>query len=252
MEVYTSSTYPLDLSSVFMASALNELPPSQTRTIIDLCASPGGKSIYAWRLLQPDILISNEVIGKRLPAIISNFKRLNIAPSFITTADVSYFTKFYNNSADVVIVDAPCSGQSLLEKGQGYNSAFSPHVIKMNQSRQKKIISKAAEVVAPQRWLAYMTCTFSEQENEKVCQWFMKKFPHFEPQVVTCLEPHRSKLADFPCYRLSPEDNLGAGGFTVLFKNLEEGEKNEVDVGEIRCVWKNENMERRAPARLLE
>lgn len=231
--------YKLDLSSVFMASVVNELSKDDINIILDLCASPGGKSVYAWRLLSPELLIANEVVDKRLAALISNFKRCEISPSAVTCTDIRYFSKLYERCGDLVIVDAPCSGQSLLAKGEGFKSAFSPHIVKMNAARQKKIIASAAACAAPQRYLAYMTCTFSEAENEKVCEWFMKKFPHFHPVKVNCLATHQSKIVDFPCYRLFPEDGFGAGGFTALFQNTQEGDNRLIYINEIKCVWKN-------------
>jgi 16S rRNA C967 or C1407 C5-methylase (RsmB/RsmF family) len=57
--------YCLDSSSVFAVSGLLTLPVLGG-VIIDVCAAPGGKGIFAWRALNPALLISNEVIGKRL------------------------------------------------------------------------------------------------------------------------------------------------------------------------------------------
>ncbi|PHK12846.1 Fmu (Sun) domain-containing protein, partial [Nostoc linckia z9] len=54
--------YCLDFSSVFAASTLLTIP-QPVDLIFDMCAAPGGKSIFAWKALQPDLLISNEVIG---------------------------------------------------------------------------------------------------------------------------------------------------------------------------------------------
>jgi hypothetical protein len=67
--------YCLDFSSVFAISTLLSLD-FPVQTVVDMCASPGGKSMFAWVLLQPSHLISNDAIGKRLGALISNFKRL--------------------------------------------------------------------------------------------------------------------------------------------------------------------------------
>ena len=79
--------YCLDMSSVFMAAPLLEISTLGTAEakpkILDMCASPGGKSIFAWRALAPELLISNEVIGKRLGALISNLERCRISPAAV-------------------------------------------------------------------------------------------------------------------------------------------------------------------------
>ncbi len=80
--------YCLDFSSVFAATTLLAIPQS-VRIIFDMCASPGGKSVFAWKALQPELIISNEVIGKRLSMLISNLKRCHISPSIVVSRDVA-------------------------------------------------------------------------------------------------------------------------------------------------------------------
>lgn len=212
--------YCLDFSSVFAASTL--LAISQPiPTILDMCAAPGGKGIFSWRALQPELLISNEVIGKRLGMLISNLKRCQISPIAVTNIDPQIWSQRVPSSCNLVIVDAPCTGQSLLAKGDKALGCFHPTLINKNASRQKRIIANSARVVAPQGYLAYMTCTYSIEENEQVCEWFLAKFPQFQPINVAHLARYQSHLTTVPCYRLLPQDGMGAGAFTALFQNQE-------------------------------
>ncbi|MDG2990877.1 RsmB/NOP family class I SAM-dependent RNA methyltransferase [Candidatus Synechococcus calcipolaris G9] len=213
--------YCLDLSSVFAAVPLMELAAKAPKTnlVVDLCAAPGGKSLFAWRSIQPDLLLCNEVIGKRLGMLISNLKRCQVDPVAVLHGDVATLAPVLCQSADVVIVDAPCSGQSLLAKRTKVEGCFHPVTIRHNQRRQKRILAAAADLVAPQGWLLYSTCTFSKAENEGAIAWFLSKFPQFQPQAVLALKDWQSHLAPFPCYRLWPQSGLGAGAFTVLLHN---------------------------------
>ncbi|BAY98308.1 hypothetical protein NIES37_22570 [Tolypothrix tenuis PCC 7101] len=220
--------YCLDFSSVFAAAPLLTITPS-VKLIFDMCAAPGGKSIFAWKALQPELLISNEVIGKRLGMLISNLKRCHIKPSFVVNRDSSILAETIPLSSNLVLVDAPCSGQSLLAKGEKAPGCFHPTNINKCANRQKRIIANSAQVVAPQGYLAYMTCTYSPEENEEVCEWFLQRFPQFKAIKVSNLQNYQSHLTDIPCYRLFPQDRLGAGAFTVLFKNTEFGDSKEVD-----------------------
>jgi len=124
----------------------------------------------------------------------------------------------------VVIVDAPCSGQSLLAKGSQVPGCFHPVTMNKNANRQKRILANSAQIVAPQGYLAYMTCTYAPAENEQVCEWFLNRFPDFQPAVVPHLAPFQSHLTALPCYRLWPHQGLGAGGFTALFQNQAVGD----------------------------
>ncbi|BAZ65741.1 MAG: RsmB/NOP family class I SAM-dependent RNA methyltransferase [Pelatocladus maniniholoensis HA4357-MV3] len=232
--------YCLDFSSVFAASILLEIT-QPIQVIFDMCAAPGGKSIFAWKLLQPKLLISNEVIGKRLGMLISNLKRCHINSSIVVNRDSSIFAESIPLSSDLVIVDAPCTGQSLLAKGEKAPGCFHPSAINKSANRQKRIIANSAQIVAPQGYLAYMTCTYSPEENEEVCEWLLRKFPQFQAVEVSHLKEYQSHLATIPCYRMFPQVGLGAGAFTVLFKNTSEGEKQKINTNNISEVWMNTN-----------
>ncbi len=220
--------YCLDFSSVFAASTLLTIS-SPLQLILDMCAAPGGKSIFAWSSLHPELLIANEVIGKRLGMLISNLKRCQIHPSFVANRDSSILATTFAKTSQLVIVDAPCTGQSLLAKGGKAPGCFHPSAINQCSNRQKRIIANSAQVVAPQGYLAYMTCTYSPEENEAVCEWFLKKFPQFQPVEVPHLSAYQSHLTQIPCYRMWPQEKLGAGAFTVLFQNTEAATKTIAD-----------------------
>jgi 16S rRNA C967 or C1407 C5-methylase (RsmB/RsmF family) len=234
--------YCLDFSSVFAASILLTIP-SPVKLVFDMCAAPGGKSVFAWKGLQPELLISNEVIGKRLGMLISNLKRCHINPSAVVNKDSSILAERAPLSSDLVIVDAPCTGQSLLAKGEKAPGCFHPTAINKSANRQKRIIANSAQIVAPQGYLAYMTCTYSPEENEEVCEWFLERFPQFQAVEISHLQSYQSHLTSVPCYRMFPQDKLGAGAFTVLFQNTQEGERKETDVEVLSAIWMNTNRE---------
>jgi 16S rRNA C967 or C1407 C5-methylase (RsmB/RsmF family) len=219
--------YCLDFSSVFAASVLLAIE-APVNLVFDMCASPGGKSLFAGVALQPKLLMSNEVIGKRIGALVSNFRRCQVKDAIVLSRDSNLLATELAQTADVVLVDAPCTGQSLLAKGGKAPGCFHPVTINKNSNRQKRIIANSAQLVAPQGYLAYMTCAYSPEENEQVSEWFLDRFPHFQPVPVPDLEPYRSHLTDLPCYRMFPHDRLGSGAFTILFQNTDIGRSNVI------------------------
>ncbi|MBD2387683.1 RsmB/NOP family class I SAM-dependent RNA methyltransferase [Cylindrospermum sp. FACHB-282] len=229
--------YCLDFSSVFAASILLTIP-QPVPLVFDMCAAPGGKSVFAWKALKPELLISNEVIGKRLGMLISNLKRCQIKPSGVVNRDSSIFAEMFPASSNLVIVDAPCTGQSLLAKGEKAPGCFHHTAINKSANRQKRIIANSAQIVAPQGYLAYMTCTYSPEENEQVCAWFLERFPQFQAVEVSHLSKYQSHLTTMPCYRVFPQDRLGAGAFTALFKNTSESEELKVNLDTLISMCK--------------
>lgn len=219
--------YCLDFSSIFAASTLLTIS-GPGDIILDMCAAPGGKSIFAWKTLNPELLLCNEVIGKRIGMLLSNLKRCQIGRSATMNLDSKILAQQIPQTANLVIADAPCTGQSLLAKGEKAPGCFHPVTINSNANRQKRILANAAKIVAPQGYLAYMTCTYSTAENEQVGEWLLTKFPQFRPVAVPHLQKYRSHLTEIPCYRMWPQHKLGAGAFTILFQNTAEGQKNQL------------------------
>ncbi|MFN8390249.1 MAG: RsmB/NOP family class I SAM-dependent RNA methyltransferase [Bdellovibrionota bacterium] len=211
--------YCLDCSSVFEASVTSVISP-KPRLVLDMCAAPGGKTVFLSRAFEPELLVANEAIRKRTAQLISNIRRCGIAAR-VCSRDPSFFAEQLPAAFDLVLVDAPCSGQSLLARGQKAPGCFHPSTINLCSNRQKRIVANAAASVAAGGYLAYMTCTYSPEENERVVEWLLKKFPQFHPCAVPTLAEFQSQLTEIPCYRLFPQQGLGAGGFTALLKNSE-------------------------------
>lgn len=229
--------YCLDLSSIFSASVLLTAGKAHA-TILDACSAPGGKGIFAWRALQPELLVCNEVIGKRAAALISNLKRCHIAPCIVSREDTRVLAETQPGAFSLVIADVPCSGQSLIVKGEDSPGCFHPATINMNSNRQKRILANLAAVTACGGHLAYMTCTYSRQENEDVVRWLFKKFPHFAAVEVPHLTAHRSHLSEFASYRLWPFEGLGAGAFVTLLRNESDKTAGSMDSTALRAVWR--------------
>lgn len=210
--------YVLDPTSAFEGSVLSALPGKSISNICDLCSAPGGKAVIAHQFFPEAFLLCNEVIGKRCPALISNLKRCRIKNSLVTSNDPKIIADNLPGQFDLVIVDAPCSGQSLLLKGEGERGAFHPVSVSRCASRQRRIVNCAASLLRPGGYLAYMTCTFAKDENEGIVNYFLKRYHDFESVRVPHLEPWRSKISEHHCYRIFPMDGMGAGGFCALLR----------------------------------
>ena len=209
--------YCLDFSSVFALVPLMQIVPNGG-LIIDVCSAPGGKGIYAWKCLAPQKIVFNEVIAKRHGALHSNLKRCGVTDYQVTKQDVSTLVANFTDSASLVLVDAPCSGQSLRARGQDSFGCFDPRIIRMNARRQRRILANSACLVADDGFLLYTTCTYAREENEDNIVWFLDGYKDFSLVEVNCLNEYKSGYIGGPCYRMWPQDGLGAGAFSALMQ----------------------------------
>ncbi len=214
------SAYPLDASSVFTASAMLAAPGAGR--VLDVCAAPGGKSLFASLAFSPAFLLANEVVPKRLGILRHNLKKSGRPGLFTQRLDPAELALLAKACFDLVLVDAPCSGQSLLAKGIDNPGCFHPNVIKGNAKRQSHILRQSASCVAPGGYLFYSTCTFSRRENEAVVEKFLRLADDFAPVAVAHLEDFQSPMIDAPAFRFYPHRDSGAGGFSCLLQRVAE------------------------------
>ncbi len=209
--------YCLDLSSTFAGAAFSMIQIPHP-SIIDVCAAPGGKGILAYRYLQPSFIVANEAIRKRTAQLISNYKRCGLDPAIVVSYDPEDLSQRCGQYGDLVIVDAPCSGQSLVLKGMTAPGAFHQATIGMNERRQRRILAHSQALVAPGGYLLYSTCTFSQEENENNMLWLLRTFPEFQAIPIAPLSSYQSNLSEFPSYRLWPYQGFGAGSYCCLLR----------------------------------
>ncbi len=217
--------YSLDFSSVITGSALLALRDSHALSsrVLDLCAAPGGKSILTSVLLKPGLILCNEVEGKRLGILRHNLSRCRIAHAFTQRLQPEELARLAPEQFHLCLIDAPCSGQSLLAKGIENPGCFHPSVVKGNARRQGRILDAGAATVAPGGSILYTTCTFSRRENEVVLEKFLKHRSDFEAVEVPHLSAFVSPFSAHPCYRVYPHRSQGAGGFAALLMRRDAG-----------------------------
>ncbi len=210
--------YPLDLSSCWESAALACVePPARS---LDLCAAPGGKSMLMlarWQLPEGREHVANEVSASRRGILRGNLAQCGYEGVRVTGLRPDQWGSS-GELFELMLVDAPCSGQSLLAKGMKNPGCLGASMVNGNAKRQRGILLSVLPNVAPGGHILYSTCTYDPEENEKVMAYILRRAEGWQAADVPSLAPFRSALADFPCYRLMPDHGFGAGGFCCLLK----------------------------------
>src|SRR5690606_29606672 len=106
-------------------------------------------------------LLANEVIASRWPILNLALERSGYGNYLVTHRDVAALERQCGAAFDCVLVDAPCTGQSLVARGKQSPAAFSATQIEHSAARQARILRSAAAMTRPGGRLIYSTCTYS-------------------------------------------------------------------------------------------
>ena len=154
--------------------------------ILDMCAAPGGKSSQLKNKLgENGILVSNEIVSSRCKILTGNFERLGLRNAITTCMDTGKLARLYPNTFDLIMVDAPCSGEGMFRKEEIAIDEWSEENVKMCAKRQAEILDNAAVCLKDGGYIVYATCTFSLEENEMTVDAFLKRHEEFELVRVT-------------------------------------------------------------------
>lgn len=152
--------------------------PQPGMTVYDLCAAPGGKAIHAAELMKnTGTVIALEKYESKLHLIVDNAQRAGVSIVQPLHGDAREFEP--GAQADLVLVDAPCSGMGTLSKKPDIKWRRSLDDIRQMARMQATILNHAAAMVAAGGALVYSTCTIELEENVSVVKDFLDRHPDF-------------------------------------------------------------------------
>lgn len=176
--LHGGSYYVQEASSMFLQTVLRQLQAdgfTPTRAL-DLCAAPGGKStLIASFLPATSLLVANEVIKTRAAILKENLIKWGQDNVVITNSDPSRFSTL-SGAFDLILVDAPCSGEGMFRKDEKAIEEWSENNLRLCEERQKRILTDIWPALRPNGFLIYSTCTYNQLENDGILAWLMDKF----------------------------------------------------------------------------
>jgi 16S rRNA C967 or C1407 C5-methylase (RsmB/RsmF family)/NOL1/NOP2/fmu family ribosome biogenesis protein len=219
---HAGAYYVQEASSMFLEQIIVQLfSDRQKLNVLDLCAAPGGKSTHLLSLLSEDsLLVANETIVSRYNALHENLIKWGYPNVIITqndARDLAHLTHFF----DLVVVDAPCSGEGLFRKDIHAVNEWSHERVMHCSLRQKRILNEIVPALRPDGILVYSTCTYNEQENEQQMR-YLTQAHRFEPVELKIAPEWNIANGNIKgSYRFYPHRLKGEGLFMAVLRKKE-------------------------------
>jgi NOL1/NOP2/sun family putative RNA methylase len=170
LEYFLGYVHPQALTSCLVSLLLPVQPDS---FVLDMCASPGGKTAHmAQRMQNTGLIVANELYTKRHIPLSHTLSRLGVVNTIITGYQAQEFP--LRQRFDYILADVPCSGEGRFR----LRSAFSRYEERGSRAAlcglQRRVILRAFDLLAENAEMVYATCTYNPEENESVVDFLLK------------------------------------------------------------------------------
>ena len=232
---HAGAMYSQEANSMLLAQVFKHiLPELKAPVVLDLCAAPGGKSLVLSTLLPEDgLLVSNEIIPQRLSILRENLDKWGLANGL--TMGLSPEKIPFSGQLDVIVVDAPCSGEGLFRRQLSYRDEWKSSFAGVCASKQEEILEEAHRLLKPGGFLIYSTCTYNSKENEQQLLTFLEQgwesvrlFVPDEWKIVEAETQHEGRTLF--SYRFYPHLVVGEGFFLSVLRKTDREKKRKLHV----------------------
>ena len=196
--------------------------PREGMKVLDLAAAPGGKSTHLLSYLNnTGLLVSNEINNKRSKILVENIERFGARNVLVTNESAERLAKVFSSFFDLIVLDAPCSGEGMFRKQPDAMDYWSLDYPAQCATLQREILEDAVKMLANGGELVYSTCTWAPEENEEIVAWLLDEFP-LELVDIPKLNGMTPGI-DYPeTARMYPHHFKGEGQFVAKFRFVGE------------------------------
>lgn len=202
------------------------LEPAKGDMILDMCAAPGTKTFILSFLTDNKAQIAaNDIDMYRIKRLTANANKYNINCKILNMSG-----RKIEGSFNKILVDAPCSGEGMVNKKEKLFKHWSERRIRFLSKKQKKLISHAFEILEKGGTLVYGTCTFAPEENEGVVDFLLKKNENAVIEKVAVPITHTTGITSWldntfderlkNCMRIYPQHNETGGFFVAKIRKV--------------------------------
>ncbi|MGT2756399.1 RsmF rRNA methyltransferase first C-terminal domain-containing protein [Streptococcus ovuberis] len=194
--------------------------PQKGMKVLDLAAAPGGKSTHLLSYLDnTGVLVSNEISKKRSKILVENIERFGARNVVVTNESPERLAKVFPAYFDLIVLDAPCSGEGMFRKDPEAVQYWSEAYPAQCASLQREILSSALTMLAPGGSLVYSTCTWSPEENEEVVEWLLSQTDYLDLVPIQHLNGMTTGIHQPQTARMYPHRFKGEGQFVAKFRD---------------------------------
>ncbi len=226
---YLSGAFYMQEASA--SAAVTVMDPEPGLRILDLCAAPGSKTTQILELLNNDgLVVCNEIDHKRSKILLENVERNGASNCVVLSNDTKDIAEHFQGYFDMVLCDAPCSGEGMMRKNTEAVDQWSPELVQHCASLQKEILENAYLCLKENGILLYSTCTLNKIENEKQIFSFLEKYDDME-MIDADVSFGRNAFEEghetHKAIRIYPMDK-GEGHFIAKMKKKSDKIPNEI------------------------
>ena len=218
-EHVTGLIYSQEPAAQMVAQAAH---PHEGMRVLDLAAAPGGKSTHLlYNLNNTGLLVSNEINNKRSKILVENIERFGARNVLVTNESAERLAKVFSSFFDLIVLDAPCSGEGMFRKQPDAMDYWSLDYPAQCAALQREILEDAVKMLANGGELVYSTCTWAPEENEEIVAWILNEFPLelVDLPKINGMTPG----IDYPeTARMYPHRFKGEGQFVAKFRFVGE------------------------------
>ena len=166
--------------------------------ILDLCASPGGKTVAMAADLGPSgLIVATDVRRHRLRVLTETLGRCRMTRARVVQVPATGGLPFAEGSFDRILIDAPCSGLGTVRRDPDIRWRVAEADLPALAATQLALLRRTASLVRPGGTLVYSTCSSEPDENQQVVAAFLATHPAFIETRVHQTLPFRDGLEAF-------------------------------------------------------
>lgn len=192
-QAYTAGLFTIqDQGAMLIAEALS---PEAGERVLDMCAAPGGKTMYLAEMMgDQGVITARDIYPSRLKLIDNQAKLLGIGCIQTEAFDGTARKAADHEQYDRVLLDAPCSGLGIIRRKPEIRYRFEFKKQRALIDMQRKMLINAVDALKPGGTLVYSTCTVDPKENAEQVRWLCRNVTG-----LTVLNTRQIGIADDQC-----------------------------------------------------